>query len=76
MTSTTLPDNDELPPKQFAVRLAPYNGEYHNFFSCGSFEKLLKRARLIQRFDLGKDTCMLLFEELRAGQCTPDSGCQ
>jgi len=55
----------QLPPKQFVVKLNPYDGQYHNFFAYGGFESILKRARLIERFDLGKDNCVLLFEELR-----------
>lgn len=54
----------QIPPKQFVVKLAPHDGQYHNFFAHGSFERLLKRARLIERFNLGQDHCVLLFEEL------------
>jgi hypothetical protein len=54
----------QIPPKQFVVKLAPHDGQYHNFFAHGSFEQLLKRARLIERFNLGQDHCVLLFEEL------------
>lgn len=54
----------QIPPKQFVVKLAPNDGQYHNFFAYGSFERLLKRARLIERFNLGQDHCVLLFEEL------------
>jgi hypothetical protein len=50
--------------KQFVVKLAPHDGQYHNFFAYGSFERLLKRARLIEKFNLGQDHCVLLFEEL------------
>lgn len=50
--------------KQFVVKLTPDDGEYHNFFAYGSFEQLLKRARLIEKFNLGQDHCVLLFEDL------------
>lgn len=59
---------NETPPKQFSVSLSPQDGEYHNFFAYGSFEKTLESARLIQRFDLAKDKCVLVFEELNTQQ--------
>lgn len=50
-------------PKQFTRRLQLYDGEYTNYFSGSGFEDDLKRGRLIQRFDLGEHSCVLLFEE-------------
>lgn len=51
-------------PRQFSVSLSPQDGEYHNFFAYGGFERTLERARLVQRFDLAQDKCVLLFEEI------------
>lgn len=55
---------NQPPPKQFSVSLNPQDGEYHNYFAYGSFEKTLENARFIQRFDLAQDKCVLVFEEL------------
>ena len=49
-------------PEQFVVHLDPCDGRYFNFFNSGEFDELLKTARLIQRFDLGEQRCVLVFE--------------
>lgn len=51
-------------PRQFTVKLSPRDGQYHNYFDCGGFERTLENARFIQRFDFGgPENCVLLFEE-------------
>lgn len=61
---------NQPPPKQFSVSLNPQDGEYHNYFAYGSFEKTLENARFIQRFDLAQDKCVLVFEELNNSTST------
>ncbi len=50
-------------PRQFTVKLEARDGQYHNFMSYGGMDRMLERARLIQRFDLGPENCVLVFEE-------------
>lgn len=50
-------------PKQFTVKLDSADGRYHNFMWYGGLDEVLERARLIQRFDFGPQSCVLVFEE-------------
>jgi hypothetical protein len=49
--------------RQFIVRLHQRDGEYMNFLEY-KIDKVLETARLVQRFDLGEQHCVLVFEEL------------
>lgn len=50
-------------PRQFVIKLEPYDGQYSNFFRY-EFERVLETARLLERFQLGEESCVLLFEEI------------
>lgn len=53
-----------IPGDQFTVRLSSIDGQMQNYFAHGAFERQLKTARLLERFQFGDSQCTLLFERL------------
>lgn len=49
--------------RQWSVTLSPEHGKYHNFVLY-ELPRMLDWARLISRFDLGHEHCVLVFERL------------